>query len=203
MARLPFPESTITGKYGTMSAYRRKHGLQPHSGTDFAPKGSNRGRTPIPAVGKGTVRLVQFSRVLGWVLVQTVWDSNKKKAAFVGYSHLSCKTHGINCKGGHDASSAIDLKVGAKVKEGDTIGIMGNSGSASSGVHLHLTISWKLKGVFGVTSDKFDFVEWVKTQQKPAVKGATKKAPAPAAAKSVKTQVRTVYACPHCKKELK
>jgi murein DD-endopeptidase MepM/ murein hydrolase activator NlpD len=189
MPRLPFPENTITGVYGSMSEFRRKNGLQPHSGTDFAPKGSSRGRTPIPAVGSGTVKLVQFSRVLGWVLVHTVWDSKKKKAAYAGYSHLACKTHGINCKGGHDAASAIDLKVGAKIKEGDTIGIMGNTGSASSGVHLHLTMSWTLKGVFGATADKFDFVEWLKTQEKPATKGAAKK-----------TVKKT---CPTCGQEIK
>lgn len=192
MARLPFPEDTITGIYGSMSAYRRKHGLQPHSGVDFAPKGSNKGKTPIPAVANGTVRLTQFSRVLGWVLVQTVWDVKKKKAAFVGYSHLSCKTHGINCKGGHAASEALDLKVGDKVKEGQTIGIMGNTGSASSGVHLHLTISWKLKGVFGVTADKFDFVEWLATQEKKQENPKKEKVVLP----------KVVYACPHCKKEL-
>ena len=202
MPRLPFPENTITGTFGSMSAYRRKHGLQPHSGVDFAPKGSNRGKTPIPAMGNGTIKLVQWSNVLGWVLVHTVWDAKKKKAAYVGYCHLSCKTHGINCKGGHDASQALSLKINDKVKEGDTIGIMGNTGSATSGVHLHLTMSWKLKGVFGVTSDKFDAVEWVKSQGTPAVKGATKKA-APAVAKTVKPEVKTVYACPHCKKELK
>jgi murein DD-endopeptidase MepM/ murein hydrolase activator NlpD len=128
--------------------------------------GSNRGKTPIPAVGNGTVRLTQWSAVLGWVLVHTVWDVKKKKAAFVGYSHLSCKTHGVNCKGGHPVAQALDLKIGDKVKEGQTIGIMGNTGSATSGVHLHLTISWTEKGVFGATSQKFDFVEWVKTQAK-------------------------------------
>lgn len=202
MARLPFSANTITGTFGSMSAYRRKHGLQPHSGVDFAPKGSNRGKTAIPAVGNGTVRFVQWSNVLGWVLVQTVWDVKKKKAAYVGYCHLSCNTHGVNCKGGHDASLAISLKAGDKVKEGDKIAVMGNTGSATSGVHLHLTISWKLKGVFGVTADKFDFVEWVKTQEPPAVKGATKKA-APAAVKTVKPEVKIVYACPHCKKELR
>jgi murein DD-endopeptidase MepM/ murein hydrolase activator NlpD len=175
MARLPFPANTITGVYGSMSDFRRKNGLQPHSGTDFAPKSSSKGKTPIPAVASGTVRLVQFSKVLGWVLVHTVWDIKKKKAAFVGYSHLSCKAHGINCKGGHDASTALDLKVGDKVTEGQTIGIMGNTGSASSGVHLHLTISWKEKGVFGITSDKFDFVEWLATQQVEKKQTNTKK----------------------------
>jgi murein DD-endopeptidase MepM/ murein hydrolase activator NlpD len=157
-------------------------------------------RHPIPAVGNGTVRLTQWSAVLGWVLVHTVWDVKKKKAAFVGYSHLSCKTHGVNCKGGHPVAQALDLKIGDKVKEGQTIGIMGNTGSATSGVHLHLTISWTEKGVFGATSQKFDFVEWVKTQ----AKQENPKAQAVVLPKvTPKESVKTVYACPHCKKELK
>jgi murein DD-endopeptidase MepM/ murein hydrolase activator NlpD len=201
MAKLPFPESTITGVYGSMSEFRRKNGLQAHSGTDFAPKGSNRGKTAVPAVGNGTVRLLQWSSVLGWVIVQTVWDSKKKKAAYVGYCHMSCKTHGVNCRGGHDASLALDLKVGQKLTEGQSVGIMGNTGSATSGVHLHLTISWTVKGVFGATSDKFDFVEWVKAQGVPAKKTVT---PKPIAEKPIVAPKPTiVYACPHCKKELK
>jgi murein DD-endopeptidase MepM/ murein hydrolase activator NlpD len=198
MARLPFPENTITGVFGSMSEFRRKNGLQAHSGVDFAPAGSNRGKTPIPAVGNGTVRFVQFSKVLGWVLVHTIWDIKLKKAAFVGYSHLSCRTHGINCKGGHDASLALTLKAGDKVKAGDTIGIMGNTGSASSGVHLHLTMSWKERGVFGATSEKFDFIAWLKTQQpeKKQANPQTQKVVLP-------PKVETVFACPHCKKELK
>lgn len=197
MSKLPFSESTITGTFGSMSAYRKKHGLQPHSGVDFAPKGSNRGKTPIPALGNGTVKLIQFSQVLGWVLVHTIWDNKKKKAAYVGYSHLSCKAHGINCKGGHDASLALDLKVGQRVTEGQTIGIMGNSGSASSGVHLHLTMSWQVKGVFGVTADKFCVLEWLTTQ-------APKTVAQPATPKPVnKVAEKTVFACPHCHKELR
>lgn len=166
MARLPFPESTITGVYGSMSEFRRKNNMQAHSGTDFAPPGSNKGKTAIPAVANGTVRLVQWSNVLGWVLVQTVHDKKTKKTAFVGYCHLKDEP---------------TLKVGDKVKEGDSIGIMGTTGSASSGIHLHLTISWQLKGVFGPTAAKFDFVKWVKEQEAPAAKGApktAKKAPA-------------------------
>ena len=200
MARLPFPENTITGHYGTTSDYRKAHGMQPHSGTDFAPAGSRNGKTVIPAVGSGTIKIVRWSSVLGWNIVQTVWDVKKKKAAYVGYSHLKCNTHGINCKGGHDASEALSLKVGDKVKEGDPIGLMGTTGSASSGVHLHLTISWQEKGIYGVTTDKFDFIEWIKTQA-PAPKQTNKKTEAVVLPKV--TEAKVIYACPHCKKELK
>lgn len=185
MARLPFPESTITGVYGSMSEFRRKNNMQAHSGTDFAPPGSSKGKTAIPAVADGTVALVQFSKVLGWVLVQSVYDIKKKKVAYVGYCHLKDEPK---------------LKVGDKLKEGDTIGIMGTTGSASSGIHLHLTISWTVKGVFGATSDKFDFVEWVKTQVAPATKGVTKKPAAKVSAADTKAAKKT---CPTCGQETK
>lgn len=161
---MPFDEKHITGEYGTMSAYRKKHGLQPHSGTDWAPPGSSKGKTPIPAIARGTVKMVKFSRVLGWVLVQTAMDKDKK-IWYLGYCHLKCNKCGINCKGGHDASQAITLKVGDKVRPGNTVAIMGNSGSASSGVHLHATASRRLKGVFGVTSDKADVKKLIKANQ--------------------------------------
>lgn len=198
MARLPFPESTITGVYGSMSDFRRKNKMQAHSGTDFAPAGSNRGKTAIPAVADGTIKLIQWSDVLGWVIVQTVYDVKKKKTAFVGYCHLSCGTHGINCKGPKALGehSPVKKKVGDKLAEGDTVAILGNTGSASSGAHLHLTISWLLKGVFGATSDKFDFVEWVPTQATP-----TKGAPKTAAAKPKAPAAKKT--CPTCGQETK
>lgn len=198
MARLPFPESTITGVYGSMSEFRRKNGLQAHSGTDFAPAGSNKKKTLIPFVAKGKITLIQWSNVLGWVVEHTAWDAKKKKAAYIGYSHLACAKHGVACKGGHEASIAIpSLKVGQEIEEGATVLEMGNTGSASSAKHLHLTISWKSKGVFGMTADKFDFVEWVKTQGTPATKGAVKKEAAKPKAPAAKKT------CPTCGQETK
>lgn len=197
MARLPFPENTITGIYGSMSEFRRKNGMQAHSGTDFAPAGSNKKKTLIPFVAKGKITLIQWSNVLGWVVEHTAWDAKKKKVAYIGYSHLACAKHGVNCKGGHDSSIAIpSLKVGDKIEEGTAVLEMGNTGSASSAKHLHLTISWKHKGVFGMTADKFDFVEWAKTQETPATKGATKKTVEKAKPAAKKT-------CPTCGQDIK
>lgn len=201
MPRLPFPESTITGVYGSMSEFRRRNGMQAHSGTDFAPAGSNKKKTLIPFVAKGKITLIQWSNVLGWVVEHTAWDVKKKKAAYIGYSHLACAKHGVNCKGGHDAAIAIpSLKVGQEIEEGATVLEMGNTGSASSAKHLHLTISWKHKGVFGMTADKFDFVEWVKTQVLPAIKGATKKPAAKVSTTGTKAAKKT---CPTCGQETK
>ena len=139
--KLPFHWKKITGRYGTISEYRKKHGMQPHSGVDFAmPEG-----TPIPALDRGTIVLQQFSKILGNVSVLRVMDK-KKKLWYVGYCHLQ----------------APGLEVGRKIREGEIIGKVGNTGSASTGPHLHLTVSDKLKGVFGVTSDKIDPIQFIK-----------------------------------------
>jgi murein DD-endopeptidase MepM/ murein hydrolase activator NlpD len=139
--RYPFEPKYITGRFGTMSEYRKKNGMQAHSGCDWArPEG-----TPIPAIAKGTIVLQQFSKVLGNVSVLRVMGKDKK-LYYVGFCHLK----------------AEGLPVGQKVAEGDTIGFVGNTGSASSGPHLHLTVSKEVKGVFGPTSVKQDPIQFIK-----------------------------------------
>jgi murein DD-endopeptidase MepM/ murein hydrolase activator NlpD len=139
--RFPFDWKKITGRFGTLSEFRRANGMQAHSGVDWAmPE-----RTPIPAIANGTIVLQQFSKVLGNVSVQRVM-SKDGKLWYVGYCHLR----------------AEGLPVGTKVQEGDTIGFVGNTGSASSGAHLHLTVGAKLKSVFGATSEKIDPIQFIK-----------------------------------------
>lgn len=181
-----------------MSDFRRKNKMQAHSGTDFAPAGSNRGKTAIPAVVTGKIELIQWSSVLGWVIVQSAKDVKTGKKVFIGYCHLSCGAHGINCPGpkAKGEHSPVQKKVGDVVKEGDIMAILGNTGSASSGAHLHLTIGHTVKSVFGATSEKFDFVAWVPTQAattKGAPKTTAAKPKAPAAKKT----------CPTCGQETK
>lgn len=207
---MPFPEKAITGEYGTMSDFRRKNKMQAHSGTDWAPAGSNKGKTAIPAIASGTIKLVQWSNVLGWVVVQSAMDKDKK-VKYIGYCHLACNKCGINCKGNHDSNVAITLKVGDKVKAGDPVATLGNTGSASSGAHLHATLSDRLKGVFGMTADKQDLKKAILANQgaapakpaapKPVAQPATpaptpvakdlpKPAPTPAAPRKVFYQVK-------------
>jgi len=145
--RYPFEPKFITGRFGTLSEFRRARGMQAHSGVDWArPEG-----TPIPALANGTIVLQQFSQVLGNVSVLRVMGLDKK-LYYIGYCHLK----------------AEGLEVGQKVKEGDTIGFVGNTGSASSGPHLHLTVSREVKGVFGPTSIKQDPIEFIKANKKAA-----------------------------------
>jgi murein DD-endopeptidase MepM/ murein hydrolase activator NlpD len=139
--RFPFEPKFITGRFGTLSEFRKKNGMQPHSGVDWAkPEG-----TPIPAIANGTIVMQQFSQVLGNVSVLRVMGKDAK-LYYVGFCHLKAEGH----------------EVGTKVQEGDTIGFVGNTGSASSGAHLHLTVSKELKGVFGPTSIKQDPIQFIK-----------------------------------------
>ena len=176
--RLPYPDKYITGHYGTMSDFRRKNGMQAHSGTDWArPRGSR-----IPAIAKGTVRLIQYSKVLGWVLVQTAMDKDGK-VWYIGYCHMDNKP---------------GYSVGDKLTKSQTVGLIGNSGM-SSGPHLHATASKTLKGVFGVTAAKVDLYKLILENTK-----GTEEKQADEEVKAVVEQVKSkiVYACPHCKKEL-
>ncbi len=114
-----------------------------HRGTDY--NGFVAG-TPLKAVNDGVIVINKFSAVLGNVVVLQVGKH------FFGYCHLD---------------KPSPLKVGAKVKSGDTIGGAGTTGSASSGVHLHLTLSLLKEGVFGgKVYDAHGFLEKVIAAQK-------------------------------------
>lgn len=163
----PFPKSMITSRFGVTA--RRS---SPHRGLDYATKAN----TIIPAVSKGTIKLIQWSDVLGWVVVQSAWDNTKKKAVYVAYCHLSCAKHGIKCAGPQalgNHSPLTSTVVGSKKEFGDPVGRMGNTGSASSGVHCHLTISPEIKGVFYGTV--FDPEEFIDNMIKPEVCECCKK----------------------------
>ena len=198
---LPFPDSKITGHYGTMSAYRRSRGMQAHSGTDWAGKAS----TLIPAISAGEVKLIQYSNILGWVVVQSAKD-HKGKTKYIGYCHLYCSYHGAECKGPKQGCKTPlkSTKVGDKVETGQKYLRLGNSGSATTGPHLHATLSNSVKGVFGVTSAKQDLYKFIKEQQALEKKPAKPVTPPKPVSEKVDSEpeVRIVYACPHCKKEL-
>lgn len=142
--KLPFHHSKITGRFGTLSEFRRKNNMQAHSGVDFAmPVG-----TPIPALANGTIVINAESKVLGHVVVLRIMDK-AKKLKYIGYCHLQ--------KPG--------AAVGTKLKEGETVGLVGNTGSASSGPHLHITVSDQIKGVYGPTEIKEDLIAFVKANR--------------------------------------
>ena len=173
--RLPYADKFITGHYGTLSDFRRKNGMQPHSGTDWArPRG-----TRIPAIAKGTIRLIQFSKVLGWVVVQTAMDKDGQ-VWYLGYCHMDSKP---------------GYEVGQKVVKGQTIGLIGSSGM-SSGPHLHATASKTLKGVFGATSAKVDLYNIIQANTKGA-------APKQADEEKVSVVQPTINKCDKCGQVIK
>jgi murein DD-endopeptidase MepM/ murein hydrolase activator NlpD len=134
--RHPFAKKLITSRFGTTA-----NRLTAHRGLDYAPKEGTR----IPAASNGTVQLVKWSSILGWVLVQSAWDSINGRAVFVGYCHLQEKPA---------------LEVGTRIIMGQTVGKCGNTGSASKGAHLHMTIGPKKNSVFmGVVFDPEKFID--------------------------------------------
>ena len=103
---------------------------QPHRGLDFPqPKGAK-----VRAVANGTITQVGFSEVLGHYVI--LLDS---KGIFWGFNHLS-DTQG--------------MRHGKRVLRGQIIGLVGSTGSASTGPHLHLTASKDSHGnLVGLTLD--------------------------------------------------
>ena len=142
---LPFPDNKITGRFNTRSAFRIRNGLGAHRGVDWAMPN----KTPIPAVGDGTISLVHYSKILGWCIVQTIFAEGK--TWYVGYAHLAQKP---------------TLKEGDKIKCGEVIGLLGNTGKASSGPHLHATLGTTRKSIFWGAHNKviFDLHGFLKRQ---------------------------------------
>lgn len=158
---LPFPK--VADPFGSHSPQRKAMGLGPHRGCDY--NGFKAG-TPLKAVGNGKVTLNKWSDVLGWIVEIQVgkW--------FFTYCHMDKQS---------------PLKVGTAVESGQSVGGAGTSGSASSGVHLHFTLSLTSGGgISGKVYDPHTFL--VK------MIAAEKKAPAPAVATTV-----TPASPSHCK----
>ena len=173
--RLPYPDKQLTGHFGKIRTINGKK-TQPHRGTDW---GVSRG-TPIPAVSAGTVMLVQFSKVLGWVLVQSV-KGYDGKIMYVSYCHMDTEP---------------TLKVGDKLKMGQSVGKIGNTGM-SSGPHLHATLSNAVKGVFA--GSVFDLYKYLSDQIK---NGSTVK-PASQISETKPKKAAKAAVCKSCGQELK
>lgn len=89
-----------------------------HAGVDIA-RSTSKAKTNILAVKSGTVSASFYNSIRGWV-VMIKHDATHETL----YQHLASKS---------------PLAVGAKVKAGDVIGVMGSTG-VSSGTHLHFEL---------------------------------------------------------------
>lgn len=117
----PFSAARRADPFGDWPQWRRDMGLGPHRGMDWngLPAG-----TAIPASGSGVCTAEGWSDALGWwaVIRYTVDGSD----VYFGYCHMQDRTH---------------LRYGVWVATGDRVGRVGNTGTASTGTHLHLTAS--------------------------------------------------------------
>lgn len=112
LACYAMPFTRISDPWGCAAACGRS---TPHRGVDFpAPTG-----TLIPSISAGTVALVTTSSCLGNVLVIRNSDG-----LYAGYAHLS----------------AVLVSAGATVTRGQHVARVGNTGTCTTGPHLHLTL---------------------------------------------------------------
>ena len=146
----PLPPKLIGDKYGDKEPPR----TQPHRGTDY--KGD--AKQFVRAVSDGVIHNIFYSACLGWI-VELETDEH---GLFFGYCHLACQKHGVNCDGkDHQDGSNCNKNIqkGDRVKAGQPIGLCGNTGLCSRGVHLHLTVSKKTDPRYAKTFDPQKFID--------------------------------------------
>lgn len=138
----PADPKLIGAKFGELSETRKKLGLGPHRGLDFKTKVG----TPLKAIGNGTVVFVGESKVLGYRMEIRCWviEDGKRVTKIFSYDHLKEPTK---------------LKVGDRVQGGEVICISGNSGSASSGPHLHMMAGDKVNLAVNPTQDPLPLIQ--------------------------------------------
>ncbi|GIV77158.1 LysM peptidoglycan-binding domain-containing M23 family metallopeptidase [Litorilinea aerophila] len=121
-------EYVTSSPFGTRRSYNSGPVASYHAGQDFAaPEG-----VPVVAPGDGVVALAEPLDVRGNAVLL-----DHGRGIFTGYWHLS----------------QIDVTPGQMVRQGDLLGLVGNSG-LSTGAHLH----WELR-IYGVAVDPMQFVE--------------------------------------------
>ncbi len=143
---LAFPvEGRGNGAIQSLFGVARDGGRRAHHGIDiFAPRG-----TPVVAVADGTVRSVSPNTLGGNV----VWLSDEARGQSLYYAHLD--SHAVT--------------EGQRVRVGDTLGFVGNSGNArTTAPHLHFGIYRRGRGPI----DPLRYVQLVRTRP-PAVAADT------------------------------
>lgn len=112
----PFPKNKRGDGFKNFASYR----TNPHRGVDWSVAGGSK----IKAITGGTVLEVGETKVLGNYLIQSTYDGH-----FVLYAHFQVPS---------------TLKQGDKVEAGkDIVGLVGTTGTASTGNHLHVTYGVK------------------------------------------------------------
>lgn len=112
----PFPKNKRGDEFGNLAPYRNG---RPHRGLDWSVKEGS----VIKAIATGRVIENAWSDGLGWYLIH----SAEKGKLFVIYAHLKEQSK---------------LEVDQVIRAGeDIIGKVGNTGSFTTGAHLHLSVA--------------------------------------------------------------
>ena len=168
----PAKPSRISDTFGTHSALRKRLGLGTHRGLDYAVQSG----TPLRAIGSGRVKNMGHTSVLGYFIEISapVIVKGKLEVKIFGYYHLL-------------EDQEQFWKVGDPVKGGEVLCKSGNTGTATSGAHLHLMAGDKINLATSPVEDPLALIEATLTPQtitvadkeepveKPAKKPAAKK----------------------------
>jgi murein DD-endopeptidase MepM/ murein hydrolase activator NlpD len=167
----PAKPSRISDTFGTHSALRKKLGLGSHRGIDYAVESG----TPLLAIGSGRVKNIGHTSVLGYFIEISapVIIKGKLEVKIFGYYHLL-------------EDQAQFWKVGDPVKGGQVLCKSGNTGTATSGAHLHLMAGDKINLATSAVEDPLPLIEATLTPQtitvddeeKPVAKKPAAKKPA-------------------------
>lgn len=167
----PAKATRISDHFGTRNATRIKLGLGAHRGLDYSVASG----TELRAIGSGRVKNIGETKVLGYFIEISapVLVGGKQKVKIFGYYHLL-----------EDQSKF--WKVGDPVKGGEVLCKSGNTGTATSGSHLHLMAGDEINLATNPTEDPLPLilatlepktitVEVKETDAKPETKPAAKK----------------------------
>ena len=167
----PAKPSRISDKFGTHGETRKKLGLGPHRGLDYSVQAG----TPLLAIGNGRVKNIGETSVLGYFIEISapVIVKGKLEVKIFGYYHLA-------------EDQSAHWKVGDAVKGGEVLCKSGNTGSASSGPHLHLMAGETINLATKPVEDPLALIEatlvaqtiTVEDEEKPVVKKPAAKKPA-------------------------
>ena len=167
----PAKPSRISDTFGTHSALRKKLGLGSHRGIDYAVQSG----TPLLAIGSGRVKNIGHTNVLGYFIEISapVIQAGKLEVVIFGYYHLL-------------EDQTQFWKVGDPVKGGQVLCKSGNTGTATSGAHLHLMAGDKINLATSPVCDPLPLIEATLTPQtitvddeeKPVAKKPAAKKPA-------------------------
>lgn len=127
----PVQGHPVTSKFAEWPQWRKDMNLLPHSGMDFAaPEG-----TIAKATFSAQVIESAFSNSIGNYVTlhatfenQNKWIIDRTLQLVAVYMHLRDRS----------------VQVGEAVKIGHQVGLTGNTGSATTGPHLHFTLRWFL-----------------------------------------------------------